>query len=136
MKWYYAPEMVFVFVFLFFTPLPPQWGGLDLDSRSSGCARLGGGVGPPLGVVFLFLFLCLCEHYTTYLAMDTSDITLRLLKPHLSQAIIVPLSHVLARSHYRKIMPLSHVLARDGLGCGACDMKASAAIVEPRLLRG
>ena len=23
---------------------PPQWGGLDLDSRSSGCARLGGGV--------------------------------------------------------------------------------------------
>jgi len=30
---------------------PPQWGGLDLDSRSSGCARLGGGVGPPLGVV-------------------------------------------------------------------------------------
>ena len=34
----------------FFAP-PPQWGGLDLDSRSSGCARLGGGVGPPLGVV-------------------------------------------------------------------------------------
>ena len=30
---------------------PPQWGGLDLDSRSSGCARLGGEVGPPLGVV-------------------------------------------------------------------------------------
>jgi len=30
---------------------PPPWGGLDLDSRSSGCARLGGGVGPPLGVV-------------------------------------------------------------------------------------
>ena len=26
-------------------------GGLDLDSRSSGCARLGGGVAPPLGVV-------------------------------------------------------------------------------------
>jgi len=24
---------------------------LDLDSRSSGCARLGGGVAPPLGVV-------------------------------------------------------------------------------------
>ena len=24
---------------------------MDLDSRSSGCARLGGGVGPPLGVV-------------------------------------------------------------------------------------
>ena len=35
----------------FFLP-PPQWGGLDLDSRSSGCARLGGGVGPPLGVEF------------------------------------------------------------------------------------
>ena len=30
---------------------PPLSGGLDLDSRSSGCARLGGGVGPPLGVV-------------------------------------------------------------------------------------
>ena len=30
---------------------PPQWGGLDLDSRSSGCARLGGEVGPRLGVV-------------------------------------------------------------------------------------
>ena len=30
---------------------PPSVGGLDLDSRSSGCARLGGGVGPPLGVV-------------------------------------------------------------------------------------
>ena len=26
-------------------------GGLDLDSRNSGCARLGGEVGPPLGVV-------------------------------------------------------------------------------------
>ena len=26
-------------------------GGLDLDSRKSGCARLGGEVGPPLGVV-------------------------------------------------------------------------------------
>ena len=25
--------------------------GLDLDSRNSGCARLGGEVGPPLGVV-------------------------------------------------------------------------------------
>ena len=34
-----------------FTPPPPQWGGVDLDSRNSGCARLGGGVGPPLGVV-------------------------------------------------------------------------------------
>jgi len=30
---------------------PPSVGGLDLDSRSSGCARLGGEVGPPLGVV-------------------------------------------------------------------------------------
>ena len=29
----------------------PSVGGLDLDSRSSCCARLGGGVGPPLGVV-------------------------------------------------------------------------------------
>ena len=26
-------------------------GGLDLDSRNRGCARLGGEVGPPLGVV-------------------------------------------------------------------------------------
>jgi len=34
----------------FFAP-PPSVGGLDLDSRSSGCARLGGEVGPPLGVV-------------------------------------------------------------------------------------
>jgi len=32
-------------------PPPPSVGGLDLDSRSSGCARLGGEVGPPLGVV-------------------------------------------------------------------------------------
>ena len=30
---------------------PPLSGGIGLDSRSSGCARLGGGVGPPLGVV-------------------------------------------------------------------------------------
>ena len=37
----------FVRMFIFHAP-PPQWGGLDLDSRSSGCARLGGGVGPPL----------------------------------------------------------------------------------------
>jgi len=35
---------------LFHAP-PPSVGGLDLDSRSSGCARLGGEVGPPLGVV-------------------------------------------------------------------------------------
>ena len=34
-----------------FSRPPPQWGGLDLHSRSSGCARLGGEVGPPLGVV-------------------------------------------------------------------------------------
>ena len=32
-------------------PPPPSVGGLDLDSRSSGCARLGGEVGLPLGVV-------------------------------------------------------------------------------------
>jgi len=31
--------------------MPPLSGGLDLDSRSSGCARLGGGVAPPFGVV-------------------------------------------------------------------------------------
>ena len=31
---------------------PPQWGGLDLGSDDSGCARLGGSkVPPPLGVV-------------------------------------------------------------------------------------
>jgi len=44
----------------------------------------------------------------------------------------------LYRTSWREaiIVPLSHVLARGGLGCGACDMKASAAIVEPRLLRG
>ena len=56
MKWYYAPETFF--------SAPPQWGGLDLDSRSSGCARLGGGVGPPLGVVVeevaVLMFFCLC----------------------------------------------------------------------------
>ena len=39
---------------LFFTP--PLSGGLDLDSRSSGCARLGGEVGPPLGVVVELIF--------------------------------------------------------------------------------
>ena len=34
-------------------PLPPRLsgGGLDLISSSSGCARLGSGVAPPLGVV-------------------------------------------------------------------------------------
>ena len=33
-------------------PRPPtSVGGLDLDSRSSGCAHLGSEVGPPLGVV-------------------------------------------------------------------------------------
>ena len=31
---------------------PPQWGGLDLGSDNSGCARLGGSkVTPPLGVI-------------------------------------------------------------------------------------
>ena len=30
---------------------PPSVGGLDLNSSSSGCARLGSGVAPPLGVV-------------------------------------------------------------------------------------
>ena len=30
---------------------PPSEGGLDLDSRNSGCARLGGEVAPPLGVI-------------------------------------------------------------------------------------
>ena len=30
---------------------PPQWGGLDLNSSNSGCARLGSGEVPPLGVV-------------------------------------------------------------------------------------
>ena len=34
----------------FFMP-PPQWGGLDLNSSNRGCARLGGEVDPPLGVV-------------------------------------------------------------------------------------
>ena len=31
-------------------PPPTQWGGLDLNSSSSGCARLGSGVALPLGV--------------------------------------------------------------------------------------
>ena len=30
---------------------PPLSGGLDLNSSSSGCARLGSGVAPPLGEV-------------------------------------------------------------------------------------
>ena len=30
---------------------PPQRGWLDLNSSGSGCARLGSGVAPPLGVV-------------------------------------------------------------------------------------
>ena len=30
---------------------PPLSGGLDLNSSNSGCARLGSGVAPPLGVV-------------------------------------------------------------------------------------
>ena len=41
--------------FFDFTPPPltppSQWGGLDLNSSSSGCARLGSGGVPPLGVV-------------------------------------------------------------------------------------
>jgi len=37
-------------LYLIISP-PPSVGGLDLDSRRSGCARLGGEVGPPLGVV-------------------------------------------------------------------------------------
>jgi len=33
------------------SPHPPQWGrGLDLNSSNSGCARLGSGVAPPLGL--------------------------------------------------------------------------------------
>ena len=32
-------------------PPPPSVGGSDLNSSNSGCARLGSGVGPPLGVV-------------------------------------------------------------------------------------
>ena len=39
-----APEMPG-----FFHAPPPSVGGLDLDSRNSGCARLGGEVAPPLG---------------------------------------------------------------------------------------
>ena len=35
----------------FLTPPPLSVGGLDLDSRNRGCARLGGEVAPPLGVV-------------------------------------------------------------------------------------
>jgi len=35
-----------------FSRPPPQWGGLDLNSSNTGCARLGGEVAPPppLGV--------------------------------------------------------------------------------------
>ena len=36
---------------VFFTPPPPSVGGLDLNSSNSGCARLGNGVAPHLGVV-------------------------------------------------------------------------------------
>ena len=32
-------------------PFPPSVGGLDLNSSNRGCARLGSGVAPPLGVV-------------------------------------------------------------------------------------
>ena len=40
------------------------------------------------------------------------------------------------RSDYFSHIRREAIIARDGLGCGACDMKASAAIVELRLLRG
>jgi len=43
------------FRFFFHAP-PSQWGGVDLDSRNSGCARLGGEVGPPLGFYFIIIF--------------------------------------------------------------------------------
>ena len=36
---------------MIFSLPPPQWGGLDLSSSNRGCARLGGEVDPPLGVV-------------------------------------------------------------------------------------
>ena len=36
---------------LILVPPPPHWGGLDLNSNNSGCACLGSGVVPPLGVV-------------------------------------------------------------------------------------
>ena len=35
--------------------MPPLSGGLDLDSRSSGCARLGGGVAPSFGILLQLL---------------------------------------------------------------------------------
>ena len=68
--------------------------------------------------------LCLCEHYTTLLAMDAPDNTLRLF-----------LAMDVAKSRNRTNVARA-VAARESLGCGVCDMKASAAIVEPRLLRG
>ena len=50
-----------VVLVMFFSCPPPQWGGLDLDSRKSGCARLGGEVAPPLGVVVEeVVFFCCC----------------------------------------------------------------------------
>ena len=42
-----APASIII---IFFCP-PPRWGGLDLNSSNRGCARLGGEVDPPLGVV-------------------------------------------------------------------------------------
>ena len=44
-------SLIYFGSFLHAPPPPPSVGGLDLDSRNSGCARLGGEVGPPLGVV-------------------------------------------------------------------------------------
>ena len=38
-------------IFTAFFFFPPLSGGLDLNSSNSGCARLGSGVAPPLGVV-------------------------------------------------------------------------------------
>ena len=43
-------ETQFEDLHIYFVP-PPQWGGLDLSSSNRGCARLGGEVDPPLGVV-------------------------------------------------------------------------------------
>jgi len=36
--------------------LSPSVGGLDLNGSNTGCARLGGEVAPPLGVVFFRSF--------------------------------------------------------------------------------
>ena len=39
------------FELVFSHPPPPQWGDGDLNGSNSGCACLGSGVVPPLGVV-------------------------------------------------------------------------------------